>query len=286
MQADPAFAASIQAGDARTVAATGLAEDELGLLRHLDPAAVSADPGGKRRTQIAGNAASEFVLTLAAASRHADDLLEGFLTSPEFHAAIANDGRLPLAFADHAARCAKAWDDPPLRGVLALERALVELRREAQRFAPTIPSPHPPMGEPTPGDRHPRAPVSEKPADGEIFLAPTARLVRLPRGTFEATQALRAALDAGRELPPLPGTEPDAGPETVLCFARPPFSAHRLPEVHAELLAPPTDTLFERARVPLSREARAALAAEHGAAPEDLEALLAGFVEEGALLRG
>jgi hypothetical protein len=77
MQCDAAFARQLFAGDAAASASTGLDHGDLALLRALDPDCVAADPGGKRRTQVLGNVASEHTATLAAAALEAEsaDLL-------------------------------------------------------------------------------------------------------------------------------------------------------------------------------------------------------------------
>ncbi len=157
---DAAFAQAVLAGQAEAVASTGLVDGDLALLRVVDPAALSADPGGKRRAQVLGNAASEFTLSLTAAAHRISDLLDAFPSAPEFHAAIAEDGRLPLAFAAYGIRRAAERDQRELLAVLELEAAMARLRRSS-------PSPHPP-GE----DRSSGAAVA---VVGALVLAPTTR---------------------------------------------------------------------------------------------------------------
>ena len=53
-----------------------------------------------------------------------------------------------------------------------------------------------------------------------------------------------------------------------------------------ERLEPPADELMLRAARTLSCVERAAFAREHGAEPDDLEAFLAPFVDEGVLVTG
>ena len=92
--------------DPDAVRSTGLGEDDLGLLLAIEPTGLGADPGGRRREQLIGNVASEFTLTLAAAAKEdvGATLLDGFLTSPEFHHAVTLDLRFPLAFGAYARR--------------------------------------------------------------------------------------------------------------------------------------------------------------------------------------
>jgi len=261
MQADPDFARALLSGDETARATTGLAAEDLALLEEADEAALGADPGGKRRTQIAGNAASEYLLTLGVAARTQDGpgFLQGFLRSPEFHAALIEDGRLPLYFGEYALRWAAERSLRELGAVATLERDMAHLRRAARAEPP-------------------------RPGPGEIQLAATASVVRLPGGTLEWSAALRAALDAGRAIP-APALAIDEL-ETLLLHVAGPPRPHGLGDVRLELLEPPADELLLGAATPVARPERAAFARAHGAEPEDLEAFLAPLVAEGVLVAG
>jgi hypothetical protein len=256
MQMDPTFAARVLARDPGATATLGLAADDLELLLELDPAAVAADAHGRRKDQMLGNLASEYGLTAVVGP---DDLLAGFLASREMHAAIRADRPLPLAFGSYAARVAADRGDDALVALIALERAMVALRR-APEPAPACP---PPAG-----------------AD-ELHLSPRACLVRLRAGTLAWAAALRDAL---RMRLPHPTPDLGDGEETVLLLAAE-SAPHALPDVRPEVLEPPVALLLERARDGVGRGARASLAADLGAAPEDLEAFAESLVADGVLVR-
>jgi len=262
MQADPGFAHALLLGDEEAVASTALSPEDLRLLAGVEPAALSADPGGKRRTQIAGNAASEFRLTLAAVARCAlaPEFLEAFLASPELHGAMARDGRLPLAFADYAARRAEEAGEATVGAIARLESAMARLRRAQSSPAA-------------------RAPLR---AD-EVRLSARAAVETLPAGTAAFAEALGRSLV---EPCASPATPTLSGEELVLLTAEPAANGHRLGSVSVEVLSPPADLLLARARESLDAAARAAFAREHGAEPAELERFLDTFVADGVLERG
>ena len=131
MQIDPSFCRSILDGDAAALATTGLDAHSRSLLASVEARAVLADPGGKRRLQVLGNAASEYVVTLvaAAADERSTSLLADFGSSPEFHTAMTSERGLPVAFGEHALRHATETRDTLLGALATLELALVQLRR-------------------------------------------------------------------------------------------------------------------------------------------------------------
>lgn len=134
-------------------------------LRDVDRTALSADHGDRRRKQLLGNVALEFVHTV----RTAPPFLDGFVSSPELHAALDSDAPLPLAFAAWAAR---VLPEGPWTALLALETAMAVARRtESHR---------------------PAAPLDRSPGTW---------VVTLPEGTV----ALADALQTGQE-PPFAGT--------------------------------------------------------------------------------
>ena len=271
MHADAGFAYAIRAGDRVAVDSTGLSERDVELLAAADPAGVAADPGGRRRTQVFGNAASEFTLTLAAAALRNDGptLFDGFLSSDEFHAAIASEGRLPLAFADFAARRTAEFDAPEVAAILRLESAMTRLRRDA------LESPAAEVRTPSGSRDH---------ADRAIRLSPFARTLELPVGTLDWAAELRAALDRGSDAQAPAGTLLSST-ETVLLHAQRSDNAFRLPEITAELVRAPADEFLRRATAPVTRNQRAAFAERHDATADEFERYLDGLVDDGVLVR-
>jgi uncharacterized protein (UPF0276 family) len=152
-------------------------------LAALDPALVAADPGERRRKQLLGNVALEFVNTVQAAP----PFLDGFPSSPEFHAAIEADRSLPLAFAAYAAR---VLPEGPWSALLALETAMAEVRRISNRNK------------------------------GDLTLTPGTKVLDLPEGTVAIADARTAGLPspppgAGRETVVIVGKGP-LGPNREL----------------------------------------------------------------------
>ena len=266
MQLDPGLGRALRAGDEEAWRSTSLDETDRALLLEAPAAGIDADPEGKRRSQVLGNATAEYLVTLAHAARHDAGFLASFASSDELHAALAKDVPLPLAFADYAARCVEDWSDASLRGTLALESALAR-RRRAHRL---------------PSQAAAVAPLAL--AAGEVRLNASAELVELTAGTLDRVDAERLALSEGRALPASDAGEPGAR-ELVLVQARGELSPHRLAELHVERLAAPVDELLLLAREPLGRERRAAFARECGAEPEDLESFVEGLVGDGILER-
>ncbi len=261
MQLDGDFAARLLAGEVAALTSTGLGPAELELLAAADPRAFAADRDGARRGQVLGNVSREFALACAWAkvALPRARLLEDFGSAPELHAALAGEGRLPLAFADYAERRARELGEPVLAALVRLEAAMARARRSVRAGPP--------------------------PAAGELVLAPRAHLVRLPDGTLDHAAALREALEGGAStLPPAP--RPSPAHETVLLLAPPPQSPHALPELHVERLSDSVARLLEAAATPLDASSRARLAHSLGAEPADLEAFADELVAEGALVRG
>ncbi len=249
MHLDPAHARRIRAGedfDPR------LGQAERQLLQRLDLAGVLADPGNKRRQQLLGNIALEYELFLAACGSKATELLSGFPSSPQFHAAIRDDGALVLAFGAWAAGQVQGGTEGAL---LALERALAEARRGSSSPAVAL-------------------------APGWMILSGRCRLIELPKGTLEMASRARAALDHGRSLPP---ARQNAGTEWILVHV-PDRRQGEADSARSETLDAPVDELLRRARVAVGPEERGRFARAHGTEPEDLEAFLRSFIEDGVLL--
>ena len=265
MQMDPSFALALRAGDEAAVQATGLAAQDVELLRAADPAGISADPGGRRRTQVLGNATSEFRLSLGllAGEESARDVVSRFPASAEFHESVRRDRSLPLAFAAYARRRVESLpgvERLAAGAVLALETAMARARR-----------------------RSPATDPSELRAD-EVRLSPRASLLKLPAGTLALAAVLRDELDleTGAERP-APSTDEL---ESVLILSRREGRRRSSQELHVERLEPPSDRLLERARRPLGASDRSAFAREVGASTQELEGFVDGLVADGVLLRG
>lgn len=258
----------------------------------LDPRALSADPGGRRRSQLLGNSASEFTLSLAATRAHRalTSLLESFVESAHFHGALIHGGRLPLAFGNHGLEQVRSAKLAGPEALVRLELEMAHLRRGST--APTIPNPHPPKGS-WPVDRPILSSVPEILPDpdplkpGCVRLSVTARLVSLPLGAFNWASELQAALERGSaELPSAPVWEPDPEVERVLLRTLLAESPFQLPAIESELLSSPTSELLELAREPLSRTARNDFAEAHGATPGELESFVLELVGDRILDHG
>jgi len=284
MQRAAGFARAMLAQDPAAEATTGLTAPDLALLVGLDPRALAADPGGRASSQLLGNSASEFKLSLAATIGHAKlpAALAGFQISAHFHRALMGEGRLPLAFGQFLLETARSLGAGQLIGIIELELGMAWLRR-AQ--APTsIPSPHPPRGN-WPPDRSAPSSVPEILPNlttlppGFARLAQGVRLLALPKGTFNWAMELQGALDQGDTTCPGPGCERSSGTdEWVLIKRTERTSAFQLPAVQPELLTAPTDALLKLCQAAVSPAERRAFAEARGVAEKDLEAFLQGLV--------
>jgi len=247
MQLDPDFAARLRAGEPAAVAELGAGE--LCLLCAADPVAIAADRDGKRRTQFLANVSSEFALSRAAGLD-----VDAFTASDEFHAAVRADQSLPLAFAGYAARCTRKQPEP-LRALVALETALARARREL-RSAPVL-------------------------SPDEVALSPWASLAKLPGGSLELAERLRAALDAHAELPLLQLAP--ASDETLLVRAASTAAVFQLRAVEVERLSRALARLLDAAREPRTR---AALAGLVSAARAELDPVIDTLVADAVLVEG
>jgi len=284
MQRDAGFARAMLAQDPAAEATTGLTAPDLSLLLGLDPRALAADPGGRASSQLLGNSASEFKLSLAAAMGHTKlpAALGEFQTSAHFHRALMGEGRLPLAFGQFLLETAKSLGAGQLIGIIELELSMAWLRRA--QASTSIPSPHPPRGN-WPPDRSAPSSVPEILPNltvlppGFARLAQGVRLLALPKGTFNWAMELQEAMDRGDTTCPKPGRETSSGAhEWVLIQRTEPASAFQLPAVQPELLTAPTDALLKLCQTAASPAERRAFAEARGVTEEDLGAFLQGLV--------
>ena len=234
-----------------------LGDDELQLLRGLDPIAIAADRHGKRADQLLGNATSEFPATRALAAEREPAFLDGFLDDAAFQRAILDGTPLPLAFAAYAETFVAERGDAALAALLTLEVAMAELRRAASGSA--------------------RAPA------GAVSLASDARLVELPGGTLERATAIQVAL---AEDTPLPGGELSPDTDEALLLFVPHRPRHGQPDVTVEPIEPLVAALLHAAQDGLDEDGRDAFAAQHGIERSDLDPFVEELVGDGVLVRG
>jgi hypothetical protein len=276
MQLDREFAAAFRAGSAEE---PGLQPEERALLLRASPEALAADHRGRRRAQVLGNIASEYVLTLteAASGPLGAAFMDEFPRSAEFHAAVSAEQRLPIAFGAWASRRAAEAGAGVLAAFAALESKMAEARRE----------PRP----------------ASSPRRGEVALSERAWLLELPDGAFEHAQDARLAADGSLTRPPVPpelaaraenwlaargrGSSAAAeAVETILLVVVEAPGGHRLREVAPERLEPDASALLCEAREALSEAALARLAASRNWEASDVAAFVDALVAEGVLRRG
>lgn len=276
MQLDPRFAEALRNGGLEE---PGLGPEERAWLLSASPAALAADHLGRRRAQVLGNIASEYVLTLAEAATGA--LGAGFAgefpASAEFHAAMAEDELLPLAFGAWASRLSAERGEPVVAAFAALETAMARARREPRAAA-------------TPGP-------------GELALSPRAWLVQLPDGAFQHAQQLRMAVDGSGEPARAPaelsaraskwlraarGGSEDVTTivESVLLVVVEALGGHRMREVAPERLEPDAAALLYEAREPLSEARLGTLIASRNWEAADVADFVDSLVVDGVLCRG
>jgi hypothetical protein len=252
MQLDPDFASRLRAGERKAVASTGLAEGELALLRSASPAALRADREGRRRAQLLRNATGEFALS---ATAEPPGFERGFPSSPEFHRAIAGDQSLPLAFAAYGLREARRGR-PAWRALLMLEAGMARARRSTR--------------------------TAVSPPRGGFALAPTARLLSLPCGTFAHAERVRGALDRGSRPPRAPALGP--AHERVLVIAGETPGPYGLRPVHVEPLEPQVADFLARTEPGVDSPGLLAFARAHALDPSAVEAVAHEYAKEGVLI--
>ena len=267
LQIDDALAREYFAGQGAAREALGLGPEERALLDAVDYAGVSADRGGRRRTQVLGNASSEFSLSLCLAGEMDQGFLQAFAQAPEFHCAIAGDQPLPFAFAAYGRRWARERRAELLEALIDLEEALARVRRV-----------------------HRTPPAARIAPQQDLSLPPGAHLLELSAEAWKSAEEIRMALDAGRRPTPQPQDLASDRKEWVLLVPRADASPYALAEVHVECLAPPADELLQSIEGatetdPFGPADRARFAREFGAQPADLEAFVEELVRAGLLLR-
>jgi hypothetical protein len=264
MQHDPAFAARVRSGDETAAASTALGARELALLQAADPVALSADRDGRRADQLLRNVSSEFRLARAIGPDGSGSAswLGGYPGSAVFHDAVSAATPFALGFALFAERIAATAPSRLFRALVALEAAMARARRAA--------------------------PAQLSVAPGAVIRAGGVTLVDVPANTHAAAAALTAALDAGAPLPRIAPVVDPSEPETLLLVADLVADARfgRLRPLRVEPLTPLVAAFLRSAADPIDGPARAAFAAAHGLAPDDVEAVVRDYVADGVLRLG
>jgi len=251
MQIDSDFAGRVFEREPAALASTGLSDEDLAWIQAADPIAISADPGGRRLSQLLGNVVAEYVASVALFVERLEltDIVSAFASSPEFHSAIRFDHSLPVIFGAYAARRLEATPDATIDSILRLERVLVGARRGARAV-------------PTPGER-------------EVVLAGRARLVDLLAGSFDTLGQLAAGASGAREL------GPEA--EQLLITTGPAPNPGALHSIDVEVLSASVGEVLRAAEVPLGPAGRKALAANRGVGADELAEFLRSLLGEGLL---
>ena len=257
MQIDSTFARRIIKRDSAALSTTGLEAADLEWLCSADPIAISADPGGRRLSQLIGNVVAEYAcsVSLAVDELGMVDLASGFTTSPEFHSAIRRDRSLPVELGVYLARRFKERKECALDSVLAFERAMVDARRTVR----AIPLP----------------------ASGELVLAGAARLVALEAGTFDRVQRFR---ENGSSLSSDSGSKAGSDHEKLLITTGAPPHTGALHTVDVEVLSSSVAEVLWLAESSLGPAERESLAREKNMDPEEVNDFLRGLIAEGLLV--
>lgn len=268
MQLDPGFCSEVLGGSFSPTRELG--EVEWALIRAVDPRCFRADAQGGRREQLLGNLSLEAPCTSAhwVATSKDGQGLHAFLGSDEFHRAVARGDRIPMAFAEWL----ESQGAPPgLRGDVAaavrastgLEATMIRARRleDSSEF-----------------DSHSQA--GKHPT---VALSPLCSILELPAGCLEWVGRCTAAAAVGGTLP-TPRFDPGSTVESLLIQASQSRSAGMgLREVQVEVLEGAAGAVISASARGLTVEARAELARELGAQPEDLEEFVESLVEDGVL---
>ena len=255
MQLDSKFASRIFERDASSLASTGLSADDLEWIFKADPVAISADPAGRRLSQLLGNVVGEFtgVVHLAVERLGMNDVVLGFASSPEFHAAIRFDHSLPTVFADYIERRLKDCGDEVVQVISLFERTMVVARRELRECPELI--------------------------EGQISLAPKARLLELSEGAFD----LHNLLGASPESVDTASLRLRPEREFLLLTSNPRERSGGLYSVDVEVLSESVAAVLRAAEKPLDWNAQRALASERGVEADELRGFLESLIADGVL---
>jgi hypothetical protein len=128
---DPGFVAAMHADPDAALAPFRLGPAERAQLLAVDPRAFAVDRLRPRRVLKAIVEELKASMAIALAETRSLAAAERFFSSPAFHLAVQHDQPLVLALADYLA--AAGLSNPHLPGVLAIERARAESRRDASR---------------------------------------------------------------------------------------------------------------------------------------------------------
>ena len=251
MQIDADFAGRVFEREPAALASTGLSDEDLVCIHAADPIAVSADPGGRRISQLLGNVIAEYVASVALFVERLGltDIVAAFASSPEFHAAIRFDRSLPVVFGAYAARRLEAKPDSTLDSILRFERVMVEARRGEREVV--------------------------SPGEGEIVLAGRARLAELLVGSFDAIGQLSDGSSGELKLGP--------GTEQLLITTGPAPHPGALHGVDVEVLSASVGEVLRAVEAPLDLAGRATLAANRDVGVEELGEFLRSLQGEGLL---
>jgi hypothetical protein len=128
---DPAFVAEMHADPEAALGPFGLEPDERAQLLAVDRRAFAVDRLRPRRVLKAIVEELKASMAIALAETRSFRFAEQFFSSPAFRGAIRRDQPLVLALADYLA--AAGLESAQLAGVLAIERARAEARRDPAR---------------------------------------------------------------------------------------------------------------------------------------------------------
>ncbi len=260
---DPGFAAALAEDPASALDGFDLEPGEVAQLRAIDPRALAIDRLRGRRVLKAIGDELRGSLAIALAEVRRFGFADAFFSSPWFRQAIARDRPLVLALADYLAAALERGElaSPHLAGVLAIERARAECRRDRP-------------GAPPPG----------------LSLAPGVRLIATDASALEALQA------AERHL-----FELSLSPHLALCEDRPALVLGQPGgrPLHLAIRAGDGDVGLDEvpgpffrsvgalaARAPLRRDQVAAALAAVGLRVADPDRLVDDLIADGYLVEG
>jgi hypothetical protein len=131
---DAAFVDAAHSRPDEILGSAGLGPEERAWVLAVDRRAWRTDPLRRRRTLRTLSEEFKASTTLALAETRSLAFLDGYFSSPQFHAAVAERRSIALAFGDYLEAAALSrLTTPQLRDVVRLEKALARCRREARR---------------------------------------------------------------------------------------------------------------------------------------------------------